>query len=789
VSASSRQSSTAQKKASTLWRSRAHLPHARKRSATWPSTRLFAAGLLMATVLGLILTTVLYLTDDPRPEEQSATEGLTEAEDEVERSQSIQLRLAEESARLGDYERAIAILGAAVSDNPESHRLFYQLARTKYEAGDGNGSLAVLDEYLERFPEAENRRQALLLRGELKAEVGDLAGAALDFAAYTETNGPAASRAFVRLGDIADQSNNTAAAARYYSQAIGGGISSYAESRVMLILVDLHRSNEDTDAAAYWAQRVVLTTPLTRDRISALASLADIKRQSGDRRAWIELSTQLIEEFPESTAALEALNSLLASGVGVSAIDHARILLANDDLAGAQDRLLEAVAGPEPEEAAEAAFQLGLLRELAGDPKGALSWFSRSRPSGSARYAEELELHSLENQLLAGNGEYAADELEQFAIEHRGGVLSVSAAYALARWHDSQSEADAQAEAWLAASQFALEVGDSQRAVQAARRAESLFTDAGQPEAASSARLTAISADPGSLEAIQAVQGLDRELYVELRPYYAERSTEEWLNSFAGGSPGRRSSGPDRVYNAAEELQLAGLSSESESEIVNTASATRYNPVFLHQVVVAAGERELDGAAARVAAIMLENLPSAQQQEIPTDLGRTAYPRPYLELVESEAEKVDIDPLLLYALIRQESFFDPRAHSSADARGLTQIIPSTGHDIARALDVEGFSPDDLFRVDLSLAFGAHYLDAQLEAFGGYPHVALAAYNGGPGNARRWSSGGLEDIALYLDRIDFEETYNYVRRVMENYAHYRAIYLGYLRPHLPEPSPP
>jgi len=93
-----------------------------------------------------------------------------------------------------------------------------------------------------------------------------------------------------------------------------------------------------------------------------------------------------------------------------------------------------------------------------------------------------------------------------------------------------------------------------------------------------------------------------------------------------------------------------------------------------------------------------------------------------------------VSPLLLLALVRQESFYDAQAGSTAGALGLTQVIPSTGAAIATSLGVQAFAATDLYRPTLSLRFGAKYLSDQLGNFGGDAYRALAAYNGGPGTA-------------------------------------------------------
>ena len=108
--------------------------------------------------------------------------------------------------------------------------------------------------------------------------------------------------------------------------------------------------------------------------------------------------------------------------------------------------------------------------------------------------------------------------------------------------------------------------------------------------------------------------------------------------------------------------------------------------------------------------------------------------------------------------------------------GLTQVIPPTADAIAGALDDDSFQIDLLFRPERSISYGAYYLGQQLAQFEGAAWIALAAYNGGPGNADRWSGGDYGiDPDLFFEQITFTETRSYVSLVLENYAWYQFIY--------------
>jgi soluble lytic murein transglycosylase len=133
---------------------------------------------------------------------------------------------------------------------------------------------------------------------------------------------------------------------------------------------------------------------------------------------------------------------------------------------------------------------------------------------------------------------------------------------------------------------------------------------------------------------------------------------------------------------------------------------------------------------------------------------------------------------LYFAVIRQESGFDIEATSGAGARGLMQLMPRTARDVAKRHHLP-YSPQELTRnPTLNLKLGGRYLKELLSDFGGHYALALAAYNAGPGRARQWMNRfgdprNVTDPVDWIELIPFEETRNYVMRVLENWTVYRS----------------
>ncbi len=155
---------------------------------------------------------------------------------------------------------------------------------------------------------------------------------------------------------------------------------------------------------------------------------------------------------------------------------------------------------------------------------------------------------------------------------------------------------------------------------------------------------------------------------------------------------------------------------------------------------------------------------------------RLLFPLPMAAELADEAHRVGIDPLLVAAVMRQESGFDPQARSAADARGLMQVLPSLGASLARAEGVPDWDTALLYQPDINLHFGVVHLNQALRRA---PRLeaALAAYNAGSKATEQWLAlpGAANDPEVFIERIQFVETRDYVRRILRNLAIYRALY--------------
>ncbi len=191
----------------------------------------------------------------------------------------------------------------------------------------------------------------------------------------------------------------------------------------------------------------------------------------------------------------------------------------------------------------------------------------------------------------------------------------------------------------------------------------------------------------------------------------------------------------------------------------------RYGSLFMQN-----GEHAL---AHRMARTFLDLVPREKLSGVPMPILKFLYPMPHEAKVRKHAK---VDPFFVYSIMRQESIFDARIQSPAGARGLMQIMPTTGDFLAKREGIEKFDKDLLYNAYLNIRLGVRYLnDLSVEHKNDYIGI-LGEYNAGPAPANRWlASHGSFPWDTRVEEISYWETRDYVKRVMGNYWTYREIY--------------
>lgn len=218
---------------------------------------------------------------------------------------------------------------------------------------------------------------------------------------------------------------------------------------------------------------------------------------------------------------------------------------------------------------------------------------------------------------------------------------------------------------------------------------------------------------------------------------------------------------PDEL-RLAYELNALGLARESRLELQKnvTDENRRYADAVLADLYFSAGSYNL-------AAVMMKRafpaIATSEQDRVPRYFLDMYYPREYQDIILEQAERRGVDPYLVMGLILQESRYDPEARSRVGATGLMQIMPPTGRELASKINrlfTERRLTDPAYNIEL----GTFYLRQLIRTFDGVEELAIAAYNGGQGNVRKWKRNNTRPLDEFVESIPFPETRNYVKRV-------------------------
>ena len=153
------------------------------------------------------------------------------------------------------------------------------------------------------------------------------------------------------------------------------------------------------------------------------------------------------------------------------------------------------------------------------------------------------------------------------------------------------------------------------------------------------------------------------------------------------------------------------------------------------------------------------------------------YIAPFSDRVRPKADQLALDNGWVYGLMRQESRFIMKAKSSVGAQGLMQLMPATAKWVAQKIKYAEFHPSRVTEMDTNVTLGTNYMKMVLDSLDNHPVLASAAYNAGPGRARKWRAERPLEGAIYAETIPFTETRDYVKKVMSNAVYYNTLFEG------------
>ncbi|MBM4252227.1 MAG: tetratricopeptide repeat protein [Deltaproteobacteria bacterium] len=243
-------------------------------------------------------------------------------------------------------------------------------------------------------------------------------------------------------------------------------------------------------------------------------------------------------------------------------------------------------------------------------------------------------------------------------------------------------------------------------------------------------------------------------------------------------------SSPDQQkIRRIEALMRIGLHHDAvcEMEEVDIADGKPEKLIVKALVTYAAG-KWLDAVK------IYDALPRSFRSSLPAGFERILYPQKFAEEVRAFAAKVGVDADFVFAIIRQESVFNPLARSPVGALGLMQIMPQTaqlemrqvgsdymGNDVKKAVLASLSAGNGLLTPDVNLQIGVHHVRSLLDKYLS-PIYLLSAYNAGPAAAQRWiTTLPTRDPLVFVERIPYKETRGYVKLVLRNYFYYKRLY--------------
>jgi soluble lytic murein transglycosylase len=233
--------------------------------------------------------------------------------------------------------------------------------------------------------------------------------------------------------------------------------------------------------------------------------------------------------------------------------------------------------------------------------------------------------------------------------------------------------------------------------------------------------------------------------------------------------------GDDPGFVRADLLRRIGLVDDGWLELERVVQRALGDPVRLYGLSSAYAREERYHLALRILRRHFGALAASGHPTVPQAFWEMLYPFGWRDEVHTAAERAGLDPFLVAAVVREESSYHPRAVSRAGARGLMQLMPGTAQPMAKVRGLPFHGGDLLDDPGANIQLGTSFLGGLLKEFGD-PRVALAAYNAGPRRAREWwSRRRSNDIEAWVELIPFDETRQYVKRVMLSWQEYQRIY--------------
>ncbi len=764
-------------------------------------------------------TASLTLTPVPSPTPTPTPTPLPEA----------RVQTGDQALANGDYDGAMSEYQTALSqatDDDLKAAAMIGIGRVQYLTGDYSSALNTLRSMLEQYPNYSQRAMAFFFLGKtfdalkrydeaageynnyllsrpgiLDSYVQELRGDALTAAGnYGDAiSAYQASADAPHLGDGTEQlikvaqayANNGEydTAIQKYTNIYANTSDDYTKAEMDLLIgqADLALGNSD-DAYTHF-QDAVNNYPRSYDSYSALVALVNAGVEVND------LNRGLVDYFAgQYGAALDALNRYINADTSNDGTPHyykALTLLYLDRYQESLDEWDNLIQN----------FRGDRFWTDAWDEKAYLLWAYLDKYDDAAQTLLDFVA------TVPSDPNASAYLLEAGQIYERNNELD-KAAQTWVRVADEYTSSDQASQALIQAGVARYRLGDFAGAQTAFQRDLLLATN---PTDQAHALLWVGKSQQAQNDASAAQASWKQAADLDPTGYYSERSRDLLLNRTPFTSPATIDLGVDltaeraeadqwvlKTFNLPEGTDLNGLGAmasdpriirgqefwnlglyeNARTEFEAIRQEVQNDPVKTYQLANYFLQIGIYRSAifASRQVLTLAGLDDAASLNAPIYFNHIRFGIYYKDLVLPAAQEENIPPLFLYSVLRQESLFEGFVQSSAGARGLMQIIPSTGESIAQNLGwPPNFTDQDLYRPMVSVRLGTQYLAQQENYFDGDWYAALAAYNGGPGNAMAWKNLSNNDPDLLLEIIRLPETQQYIMNIYEIFTIYSRLY--------------
>lgn len=689
-----------------------------------------------------------------------------------------------------DYDAAIDALNALIFEHPENRWLanaYYFLAQAYLQQENYAQAGAALGKYIEINPGIIDD-VIQVERGDTLQLAGDYPGAILAYEAAIAAGSTNNGAIRIKIGQSFAAQGDHTNAVRTFLEVLETGDNDFQKAQANLLAGQSYLELGFPEQAYARFQDSVIRFPTSYDSYSGLVALvnagipvSDLDRGIVDYYAGqYGYANEALLRFLNSNSAhtatphhlralsLRALDDPVAAIAEWQAVidDHPEDELwirAWNEIAytqwawldqfdqGAETLLALVALQPNAPGAADALFNAGRILERGGRlTRAAETW---------ERLLEEYPAAEItpNGHLLAGVTYYRLEKYDQaLLVFQRNAVLS------------SNPEDQSAALMWVGKAQQA--IGDEESARQTWQQASAL-----DPTGYYSQRSGELALDQPVLhDPVQYSLGVDLD--------GERRDAEDWLQVTFSLPPdtdfaSMGTLGSDVNFRRGQALWELGKYQQSREEFETLRMKLEQDPLntyrLMNHCLSIGAYRPAIFASRQI--LTQAGLDNTQTLEAPKYFNHIRFGVYYRDLVVQEANRYDFNPLLLLSVIRQESFFEGFVTSGADARGLMQIMPATGQELANRYN---WPPDyttvDLLNPSVNLRLGTTYLSEQYDYFGSL-YVALAAYNGGPGNANIWNELSDGDPDVFLEVVRFEETRLYIKQIAEFMNLYRIFY--------------